>query len=66
MFGSPGAKAINTVDRNINVGQALDQLYPALYGPQKTPALDTSGWANAIRQLSIGGERPGPPGSQVW
>lgn len=72
MFGSPGAKAINTLDRNINVGQSLDQLYPALYGPQTSatgalrPALDTSGWADAIRQMTIGSERPGPPGSQLW
>ena len=66
MFGAPGAKAINTVDRNINVGQSLDQLYPAMYGPQSPPALDTSGWADALRQLTIGSERPGPPGSQVW
>ena len=63
MLGSPGAKAVNTLDRNINVGQSLDQLYPALYGPQTAngalrPALDTSGWANAVRQGSLGGERP--------
>ena len=58
MLGSPGAQMLNTADRNINVGQSLDQLYPALYGPQKTPALDTSGWANVIRQGAIGGERP--------
>jgi hypothetical protein len=58
MFGTPGARAINTLDRNINVGQSLDQLYPALYGPHTTPALDTSGWANVLRQGAIGGERP--------
>ena len=67
MFGTPGARAINTLDRNINVGQSLDQLYPALYGRQTpAPALDTSGWADALRRLTIGSERPGPPGSQVW
>jgi hypothetical protein len=65
-LGAPGAKAINTADRNINVGQALDQLYPALYGPQSAPALDTSGWADAVRQLSIGGERPNNGGAQWW
>lgn len=66
-FGSPGARAINTVDRNINVGQAMDQLYPAIY-PQKGPSTtDTSGWADALRQFTIGSEaRPGPPGSQFW
>jgi hypothetical protein len=65
-LGAPGAKAINTIDRNINVGQALDQLYPALYGPQKNPALDTSGWADAVRQFAIGGERPNNGGAQWW
>jgi hypothetical protein len=65
-FGAPGARVINTVDRNINVGQSLDQLYPALYGPQSPPALDTSGWADAIRQLSIGGERPNNGSAQWW
>jgi hypothetical protein len=57
-IGQPIARGVNTLDRNINVGQALDQAYPALYGPFSTPALDTSGWANAIRRGTIGGERP--------
>jgi hypothetical protein len=63
-FVNKPAQMINTADRNINVGQSMDQLYPALYGPQTSPtgaprpALDTSGWANAVRQGAIGGERP--------
>jgi hypothetical protein len=57
-FVNKPAQMLNTADRNINVGQALDQAYPALYGPQSLPALDTSGWADALRQTAIGGERP--------
>jgi hypothetical protein len=55
-FVNKPAQMINTVDRNINVGQSMDQLYPALTNnPASTT--DTSGWANALRQGWIGGER---------
>jgi hypothetical protein len=54
-MGEPLARGINTIDRNINVGQALDQTYPALYPNASTT--DTSGWANALRQGWIGGQR---------
>ena len=56
-IGQPAARAVNRIDRNINVGQSMDQLYPAL---TQNPAsvTDTSGWANAIRRGWIGGERP--------
>ena len=64
-FDNNVARNINTLDRNINVGQAMDQVYPALYGSPSTT--DTSGWADALRQFTIGSEaRPGPPGSQFW
>ena len=53
-FGfNPVAKTVNAVDRNINVGQSLDRLYPALY-PNATPGVDTSGWADSLRQMAIG------------
>jgi hypothetical protein len=65
LLANPVARGINRIDRNINTGQAFDQLYPALYGPKSTT--NTSGWADALRRLTIGGEgRPGPPGSQFW
>ena len=54
--GDAAARAVNTVDRNINVGQAADKLYPALTGTQSTT--DTSPWANMIRQWAIGGSQP--------
>ena len=56
-IGEPIARGINTYDRNINVGQSMDQLYPALTG-NKPSVTDTSGWANFLRQGWIGGERP--------
>lgn len=70
-IGEPLARGVNTIDRNINVGQSLDQLYPAL---TQNPAsvTDTSGWANALRRGWIGGERPdqgvaqGGGGAQWW
>ena len=65
-IGEPAARMVNTADRNINVGQSLDQLYPALYGLQSPPALDTSGWADWLRQGAIGGERPNNGGAQWW
>jgi hypothetical protein len=55
-FVNKPAQMINTADRNINVGQALDQAYPALYPNASTT--DTSGWANTLRQGWIGGDRP--------
>lgn len=57
VVGNPLATGINTFDRNINVGQSMDQLYPALTG-NKASVTDTSGWANALRQGWIGGDRP--------
>ena len=57
VVGNPVATAINTFDRNTNLGQSFDQLYPALTG-NKASTTDTSGWANALRQGWIGGERP--------
>lgn len=55
--GEPMARGVNRFDRNINVGQSMDQLYPALTG-NKASVTDTSGWANALRQGWIGGDRP--------
>lgn len=57
LVGNPAATAINTFDRNTNLGQSFDQLYPALTG-NKAAVTDTSGWANALRQGWAGGERP--------
>lgn len=52
-FGvNPIARGVNTIDKNINTGQAFDRLYPALTGQQST--VDTTGWANALRQGWIG------------
>ena len=56
-FVNKPAEMINTADRNINVGQSMDQLYPALTG-NKPSVTDTSGWANFLRQGWIGGDRP--------
>ena len=52
LVGNPIATGINRIDKNINVGQSFDRLYPALTGQQST--VDTSGWADAIRQGWIG------------
>jgi hypothetical protein len=53
--GDTLATGVNTVDRNINVGQAFDRAYPALTGVQSTT--DTSPWANVLRQWAIGGSQ---------
>ena len=52
LVGNPIARGINTVDKNINVGQSFDKLYPALTGQPST--VDTSNWANLLRQGWIG------------
>ena len=52
LVGNPIARGINTVDKNINVGQSFDKLYPALTGQPST--VDASNWANLLRQGWIG------------
>jgi hypothetical protein len=64
--GNPAARAINTYDRNINVGQALDQLYPALYPKQGASTTNVSGWADSLRDLTTGGQRPNEGNAQWW
>jgi hypothetical protein len=61
---NPAAKTLNTYDRNINVGQALDQLYPALY--PKASTTNVSGWADSLRDLTTGGQRPNEGNAQWW
>jgi hypothetical protein len=65
VVGNPIAQGINTVDRNINVGQSLDQLYPALY-PNEPRSVDTSGAGDAIRQWQIGAQRPTNAAQPSW
>jgi hypothetical protein len=50
------ARQINTVDRNINVGNAFDQLYPQMFPGRGPSTVDTSGWADALRSLTIGAQ----------
>jgi hypothetical protein len=51
----PLASGVNTIDRNINVGQAFDRLYP-MYTGARPPTTDMSAWAPFIRQSVIGGD----------
>jgi hypothetical protein len=61
---NPVARGINTYDRNINIGQSLDQLYPALY--PKASTTNVSGWADSLRDLTTGGQRPNEGNAQWW
>jgi hypothetical protein len=62
---NPAAKAINVYDRNINVGQALDQLYGPLQNT-KPSTTNVSGWADSLRDLTTGGQRPNEGNAQWW
>jgi hypothetical protein len=51
----PIARFVNRADRKINVNQAFDQFYPAMRDSPVTTNVEP--WADALRQLSIGGVR---------